>query len=290
MISYNIDYLYRTNKVKQIQGIIKNKNERIKNQNERIKKHNENIRNINDYNNININFELKEKYNSIIPLKLYTNWHTKQLPELMYSNYENLKKNNPEFEHYLFDENDCREFIKEHFNDEVLNAYNKLLPCAYKSDLWRYCVLYINGGIYLDIKFSCTNNFKLIALTEKEYFVRDIPKKYIYNALIVALPKNQILLNAIYQIVNHTKHNYYGDNELMPTGPGLLGIYLSLDDINNFDMYHKYTVVDKIMAEYYLVYKDRIILRSYTGYREEQRKTQKTMHYGNLWRMRKIYN
>ena len=34
-------------------------------------------------------------------------------------------------------------------------------------------------------------------------------------------------------------------------------------------MYHKYTVIDKIMTEYYLVYKDRIIIRSYTGYRDE---------------------
>ena len=76
----------------------------------------------------------------------------------------------------------------------------------------------------------------------------------------------------------------------MPTGPGLLGRYLSLDDINNFDIYHKYTVVDKIIAEYYLVYKDRIILRSYTEYRDEQKKTQKKMRYGDLWRMKKIYN
>jgi mannosyltransferase OCH1-like enzyme len=221
---------------------------------------------------------------------MYTNWHTKNLPPKMYNNYENLKKNNSEFEFFLFDENDCRDFIKNNFNIDVLYAYNKLLPCAYKSDLWRYCVLYINGGIYLDIKFNCTNKFKFIALTEKEYFVRDIPEKYIYNALIVTLPKNQILLNAINQIVKNTKNNYYGNNELMPTGPGLLGEYMSLEDVNNLDIYHNYTVVDKIMEEYYLVYKDRIIIKSYNGYREEQKNYQKHIRYGDLWRMKKIYN
>ena len=287
MIMYNMNYL---NRKKKIQQIIKKKNEQIKKHNEQIKKHNENTIKINQYNKININFELKEKYDSIIPLNLYTNWHTKKLPELMYSNYEILKKNNPEFQHYLFDENDCREFIKEHFENSVLDAYNKLLPCAYKADLWRYCNLYINGGIYLDIKYNCTNNFKLIALTEKEYFVRDIQQKYIYNALIVTLPKNKILLDAINQIVKNTQDNYYGDNDLMPTGPGLLGKYFSLEYINNLDMYHKYTVIDKIMTEYYLVYKDRIIIRSYTGYRDEQQKTQKNMHYGDLWNLKKIYN
>jgi mannosyltransferase OCH1-like enzyme len=283
MINYNNNYFNRANKQQQIVSIIKNNIEKIK-------KHNENIREINQYNKININYELKEKYTSIIPLKLYTNWHTKNLPPIMNKNYEFLKTSNPEFEHYLFDENDCRNFIKEHFKKDVLNAYDKLLPCAYKCDLWRYCVLYINGGIYLDIKFSCTNNFKLIALTEKEYFVRDIPEKYIYNALIVVKPQNTILFNAISQIVKHTENNYYGFNELMPTGPGLLGRYISLEDINSFDLYHKYTVVDKIMAEYYLVCKDRIILKCYAEYREEQAQNQKHIRYGDLWRMRKIYN
>lgn len=283
MINYNTDYLYKQNKLREIQRIINNKNEKIR-------KHNEKIKQLNEYNKININFELKEKYNSIIPLKLYTNWHTKDLPPLMKQNYDLLVQQNPEFTHHLFDENDCREFIKEHFDTNVLDAYNKLIPCSYKSDLWRYCVLYINGGIYIDIKYKCTNNFKLIALTEKEYFVRDIPMKYTYTALIVSLPKNQILLNIIHQIVKHTQTNYYGVDALMPTGPGLLGTYMSLEDINNLELYHKYTVIDNVISEYYIVYKDRIILRFFKGYRDEQKQNQKNNHYGELWRMRKIYN
>jgi mannosyltransferase OCH1-like enzyme len=142
----------------------------------------------------NINYETKANYTSIIPLKVYTHWHSKQLLPKMSENYTKLKNENPELEFFLFDENDSREFIKNNFNSEVLNAYNKLLPCAYKADLWRYCVLYINGGIYLDIKYGCTNGFKLIELTDKEYFVRYISEKNIYNALIVSLPKNEILL------------------------------------------------------------------------------------------------
>jgi len=279
MINYNNNYINKTKKKKEIEYIIST-----------IKTKNENIRKINQYNKINIDYEIKEKYNSIIPLKLYTNWHTKNLPPKMYENYVKLKKNNSEFEFFLFDENDCRKFIKHNFDINILNAYNKLLPCAYKCDLWRYCVLYINGGIYLDIKYNCVNNFKLIALTEKEYFVRDMLEKCIYNALIVTLPRNQILLNAINQIVKNTANNYYGNNALMPTGPGLLGEYMSLKDITNLDIYHNYTVVDNIMSEYYLVYRDRIILKSYAEYREEQKKNQKHIHYGDLWRMKKIYN
>ena len=55
MIMYNMNYL---NRKKKIQQIIKKKNEQIKKHNEQIKKHNENTIKINQYNKININFEL----------------------------------------------------------------------------------------------------------------------------------------------------------------------------------------------------------------------------------------
>ena len=133
-------------------------------------------------------YKLKSFYKSIIPLKIFQTWHTKDLPQKMKERVEQLKSQNPRFEHYLFDDNDCREFIKTHFSIDVLNAYDRLIPAAYKADLWRYCVLYINGGIYMDIKLTCVNGFKLIALTEEEFFVRDRPEGYLYNALICVKP------------------------------------------------------------------------------------------------------
>ena len=110
---------------------------------------------------------------SVIPRHVYTCWHTKQLPPLMKQNVERMIRDNPEMKIHLYDEADCRAFISVHFDPSVLQAYDALIPCSYKSDLWRYCVLFINGGIYIDIKFECINNFRLIALTEKEHFVRD---------------------------------------------------------------------------------------------------------------------
>ena len=82
-------------------------------------------------------FRLKEKYNSVIPLDVYTCWHTKDLPPLMKQNYEKLISCNPKMTFHLYDENECREFIKQHFRSDVLDAYDSLLPCSYKSDLWR---------------------------------------------------------------------------------------------------------------------------------------------------------
>ena len=114
-----------------------------------------------------------EKIYSLIPLNIFQTWYTLDLPENMRRNIDLLKQNNPEFKHYLYDDEMCRNFIKENFNNDTLWAFDKLRPGAYKADLWRYCVLYIHGGIYLDIKFRSLNNFRLIELTDKEYWVKD---------------------------------------------------------------------------------------------------------------------
>jgi mannosyltransferase OCH1-like enzyme len=237
-----------------------------------------------------IPFYVKQMYKSIIPLRIYTCWHTKDLPPFMKKNMDNLKKTNPEFKLYVYDEPTCRNFISKNFDKEVLHAYNSLKPCSYKSDLWRFCNLYIKGGIYLDIKYQCVNNFKLIALTEKEYFVRDRDEYGVYTALIVSKPKNEILWKCIQKIVENVKNNYYGTNALDPTGPGLLGSFFSKEEINNMELYFENTDIKNFYKDlYYIMYNDRIVLAYYTQYREEQKKYQKFDHYSELWEKKDIY-
>jgi len=255
---------------------------------ERIDKHNDLVRIYNSYARLNIPFSLKPAYNSIIPLNLYICWHTKDLPPLMRNNYEKLKNDNPEFNTCLYDEAECRDFITTHFSTDVLNAYNTLLPCSYKSDLWRFCVLYINGGVYLDIKYQCVNNFKFIALTEKEYFVKDLVKD-VYTALIVTLPKNEILLKCINKIVENVNNRFYGNSSLEPTGPALLGSYFTNNEVNHLELYHEKSLITNKLNEYYIVYKGSIILSIFKEYRNEQARFQKHTHYQRLWEDKNIY-
>jgi mannosyltransferase OCH1-like enzyme len=86
-------------------------------------------------------FQFKQTYNDIIPLHIYQTWHTKALPTHMFNNVVKLKRSHPRFTYHLFDDNDCREFIKDNFSSEVLWAFDKLIPGAYKADLWRYCMV-----------------------------------------------------------------------------------------------------------------------------------------------------
>jgi len=182
-----------------------------------------------------LNEEEKKDKNISIPLNIYQTWHTKDLDTEMQKAVDIVKEKNPEFTHHLFDDHDCAKFIETHFDKEVLDAYNTLIPGAYKADLWRYCILYINGGIYMDIKYFNVADFKLINLTDKEYFVRDIDRsgRGIYNAFMVCYPGNPKLLNAINNIVQNVKNRFYGGGALDPTGPILLKREFSEEELNN---------------------------------------------------------
>jgi mannosyltransferase OCH1-like enzyme len=243
----------------------------------------------NSYQKLNIPYILKYTYNSIITLHLYTCWHTKDLPPLMQQNYNYLVESNPRINFHLYDENDCRNFIRDNFDSDVLDAYNSLIPCSYKSDLWRFCILYKKGGIYLDIKYKCVNNFKFIELTEEEHFVRDRGNGLVYTALIVTLPNNEIMKECINHIVNNVKNKYYGNSSLDPTGPGLLGKFFSNKQINELNMYHEGSYVENKLNEYYIVKNNTIILFNYHGYRDEQSLVQKNKYYSILWDEKNIY-
>ncbi len=245
---------------------------------------------------------------TIVPKKLFQTWHSKDLPPKMQENIVNIQKQNPELEYFLFDDNDCVDFIRTHFDNDVLDAYNKLIPGAYKADLWRNCIMYIHGGVYLDIKYKCVDGFKFIDIMDREHLVLDAdpsqwkPGTYgIYNALIISKPKNPLLLTAIQHIVRNTQTNYYGYSRLYPTGPGLLGeLYFGNvnDNMSLFDEFdlafdhNNGTVVDKmdITGIDLIIYKNQIILQSYPEYRIEQQTNQKHKYYTELWNERAIYN
>lgn len=71
-------------------------------------------------------------------------------PSVILNNYIN----NSEFNFYMYDVNDQREYIKNNFDDVTLNTFDNLKSYTKKSELWKYCILYKKGGIYLDTKYT----------------------------------------------------------------------------------------------------------------------------------------
>ena len=225
---------------------------------------------------------LPSKIYSIVPFHLFQTWKTLDLPPHMKKTVDLLKQQNPEFTHFLYDDEMCRDFIKSNFPEDVLYAFDKLVPGAFKADLWRCCILYKKGGIYLDIKYSCVNNFLLRYLTDDNYYVRDLCHTDItgiYNALLVSHPNNPILYSCIQKIIHHVHHNDYRISSLDVTGPHMMTAFLNTYEIQklplSFDGDHIHL-------------NGTPILTMYNEYRREQSSIQ--THYGMLWDNKEIYH
>ena len=220
----------------------------------------------------------------MIPKKLFLTWHTLDFPPKMKENIERLINDNPDFKVHLFDDNMCREFIKTYYPPEVLRAFDVLIPGAYKSDLWRYCVLYIHGGIYMDIKLRFLQNVKLNQFIHQEWFVEDnivyFPEgvNAVYNAFMVVKPGNEILKNCIIRIVENVKEKYYGFIDLCPTGPVLLGQFF--ESTSHLPLKNKGRIVQILGIT---------IIEEYPEYGAEHQLFAKTRRYGDLWHARQIY-
>ena len=233
---------------------------------------------------------------SVIPLNVYQTWTSKSLPIKMQQNVLRLKSENPEFKFHLFDDVDCRKFITDNFHDLVVKCYDKIIPGAYKADLWRLCILYINGGIYMDIKLNCINGFKLIYLTKSEHFVQDRPRSLcripIYNAFLACKPKNPFILAAIYEIVENIQKKFYGDCWLSVSGPVLLGkLALKHNKQLPIDMEHHRT--SERCGCGFIRYNKMDIMRTeypeYSGERKTIYDKINLQHYGQMWREKKVY-
>ena len=196
-----------------------------------------------------------------------------------------LKKQNPEFKHHLFDEKECYEFIKDNYPKKVLDAYESVVPHAIKADLWRYCYLYKHGGIYLDSKYYCINGFKLILLTDKEYFCKDVGFSFngIYNAILICKPKNKILLKCIKTSVKNIEKKEYFNKELCPTGPLMMKTFFTQSQINNLDLTHEYIN----NTNRFINLHNYRILKFNENYSNE--KAQKSEHWTVHWKNKTFY-
>jgi len=235
---------------------------------------------------ISSNEKEKEKENKESwPKIIFQLWHSSEdVSEQMIQRTEVLKRQHPDFHYQLFFLDMAREFIRENFESKVLTAFDSIVPFAFKSDLWRYCILYKYGGIYLDVKYECTNGFRFSQLdTVQEYYVFDMNQTSIYNGFMVAKPNNPIFLHIINQIVKHTRERYYGENDLTVTGSGLLGhmfpesIKREIRFQHHCLNYNKYILQDGIP-----------ILKVYHRYYEEREKLQWRTYY-DYWIRREMY-
>jgi mannosyltransferase OCH1-like enzyme len=225
-----------------------------------------------------------------VPLVIYQSWQSHIVPKGMKENILKTVENNPEFDYYLFSDADSRAFISANYDARVVKAFDSLRPGAYKSDLWRYCILYKQGGIYFDIKMVPLVPLKNILESHSTVFVKDIknPERLsecVWNGLMISPPKNEIFQHCIDEIVESCEKQLYRRNNLDITGPCLLGRKIKEHALTDFFNNN----VLNLSGDYINYHSIPFFLREYPGYRREQSMFQNNKHYTALYSSKQVY-
>ena len=159
----------------------------------------------------------------------------------MFNAINTWKCMNINYEYKYWHDDGCYNFLVEYFDEKVLDAYNFLYAGAFKSDIFRLCVLYIYGGIWTDISSLCEYPLDKIITNEKLNLlvVKDNPSQVyygnIYQAFII-VEANSFIIKSILdftvdRVINHNHYNtIYPDLVNQPiavTGPTIFAIGLN---------------------------------------------------------------
>ena len=88
-----------------------------------------------------------------IPRMVWQTYPTHTLPPAYARERNQNIALNPMWTFNLWNDSEIGIFIAEQFHPEVGKAFGSLHPAlgALRADFWRYCILYVYGGVYLDI-------------------------------------------------------------------------------------------------------------------------------------------
>lgn len=140
------------------------------------------------------------------------------LPEFIKKMIENWIVMNPGFEHIYVNSEQRREYIKM-FLPEIINKYDNL-EGKFQADIWRYLILYNNGGVYSDVDSICWSS--LNNLLEDKYLNEDlialkpipVPKRldfkydkleYVNNSNFACIKESKVMKLILEKCINEIK-------------------------------------------------------------------------------------
>lgn len=226
--------------------------------------------------NIYTKIKLYKKEESLqkIPKLIIQTTSTKNIENIdHYNSILTFIELNPEYEYKIFDDNECREFIKKNFDEITLLAYDLLIPGAFKADFFRYCILYIHGGCYFDCKQILRTSLNKIINEYDEFILcKDLDIGY-FNAVIMSIKNNNHLLKTIEECKKKifSFNNYFNiydknfnhlNNILNLTGPKLI-YYAIHNDMNENKIVKLYHVIENFYHSYQnycIKYNNKIII------------------------------
>jgi len=212
---------------------------------------------------------------------------------------------NPEYEYIFFNNQECRQFIKTYYDQEILSFYDYLHPGAFKADFFRYCYIYQFGGCYFDCKQLLRLPLhQFIHQDDSLILCQDNHKNGLFNAFLCAKPKHPLFMQAIQKIIYKIKQfdSIYGsmiksEYERVPVILSLTGPSLLYEVFHDLKLSHKKYVLcqhiagnngpssdNKYYKDFSIHFKGKyVITKNYPGSKSF------STHYSQLWRNHQLF-
>ncbi|MBP1163424.1 MULTISPECIES: glycosyltransferase family 32 protein [unclassified Chryseobacterium] len=168
-----------------------------------------------------------------VPKQIFQTFKTKKLPLITRYHIWNMKRKNPEYSYFFYDDHDIEQFLTEEFPPEYIESYRKLRIGASKADFFRYAVLYKKGGIYLDIDSSIIKPFKKLIQEDDEAVISAERHENLYVQWALIFNKNHPFLEKTLELmIDNINHHRYPHDIHATTGPTVFskGIRKSLEE------------------------------------------------------------
>jgi hypothetical protein len=92
-----------------------------------------------------------------IPNRVYQTWTTPVLPLLLALEVIRFRRLNPDYSFAFFDDRQMADYMDSHYAEHpIFKVFKEIRIPVVRADIWRYCLLFREGGIYCDIKSVLT--------------------------------------------------------------------------------------------------------------------------------------
>ena len=199
--------------------------------------------------------KLNNTKSRIIPKIIYIcNKNIKDIPKQLIDKWKQL---NPDYKIELFGDAECANFIENNFGLTHRQNFEKIPDGPIKADYWRTCILYVKGGVYVDVD--------IVPMQSIDYIIKEnnisnptlvIPGsgvfwKTVNPCFIAVTPENPIFEDCLYlydYLFTH-KNYFYWQFSIVVVLTRVLNAYFKVRNVSKTYLSSNHQI--KVLKEIY---------------------------------------
>jgi mannosyltransferase OCH1-like enzyme len=157
-----------------------------------------------------------------IPKQLFQTYKTDRLSWVTRLNIWKIRRQNRDYAYHFYDDAAVEAFFENEMPPEYAATYRRLTIGAAKADFFRYAILYVKGGVYLDLDSSIRRPLdRFIRPDDVAVITREgNPGLYVQWGLIFD-KGHPILKRTLEMVLDNINTHRYPHDVHATTGPGV---------------------------------------------------------------------